>query len=134
MNNNQENGFEVINNPMVSETVDEVAEKIFLEGTKILGGLKNLIQYRHLTWLPSLAEASYVMALRNEYMKTAPEIARELGITEQTVRNILNSDENEVEKLLAGEIEETDEHIAGGLAKLAYKRIKGLKNSEEKKE
>ncbi len=129
MSESQEVGFEVINKPLMTETIDEVAERIFLESIKLLGGLKNLIQYRNLTWLPSLAEASYVIALYDEYMKTPQQIAKELGITEQTVRNILRSDEKEVEELLEGAIDKTDEHISGGLAKLAYKRIK-MKKSE----
>lgn len=125
MNNN---GFKIISNPIISETIDQIAEKIFFESIKMLGGLKSLIQYRNLTWLPSLAEAAYIVAFHNEDIKNAREIAKELGITEQTVKNILKSDEEEVKKLLEGTIEITNEHIAGGIAKLAYKRIKSSQN------
>ncbi len=105
--------------------IDRMAEKVFYESIKILGGLKKLIEYRNLTWLPSLAEAAYVVVLKNEAFKTYAEIARELGITEQTVKNIATADEEEVKKYLEGELEERPrEHVAGGIAKLAYNKLK----------
>lgn len=75
--------------------IDEMAEKVFMESIRILGGLKKLIDYR------------------NEAIKTYGEIARELGITEQTAKNIATADE-----------EKPKEHVAGGIAKLAYKNLK----------
>ncbi len=105
--------------------IDRMAERVFHESINILGGLKKLIEYRNLTWLPSLAEAAYVVVMRNEAFKTYAEIARELGITEQTVKNIATADEEEVKKYLAGELEERPrEHVAGGIAKLAYRKLK----------
>ncbi len=105
--------------------IDELAEKVFIKSIEMVGGLKELVKYRNLTWLPSLAEAAYVIAMKEEAMKTHGEIARALGITEQTVRNIVSADEKEVEKYLRGEIEDLKgEHIAGALAKMAYKEIK----------
>jgi len=104
--------------------VDKMAEKVFLECLNILGGLKKLIEYRNLTWLPSLAESSYVIVLKNEAFKTYAEIARELGITEQTAKNIATADEAKVKKYLEGELEKPNEHIAGGIAKLAYNKLK----------
>jgi len=44
-----------------------------------INGLRRLVEYRNLTWLPSLAEATYVVVLKNEAFKTYGEIARELG-------------------------------------------------------
>jgi len=126
INKNHESEFKVISNPIINETIEQKVEKIFIESIKIIGGLKNLIQYRNLTWLPTLAEASYIIVLHNDYIKTAKEIAQELGITEQTVKKILKSNEEEVKKLLEGSINVTDEHIAGGIAKLAYKKIKSI--------
>ncbi len=124
-------GFEVIKKP-VSGDIDKMAEKVFYESIKLLGGLKRLIEYRNLTWLPSLAEASYVVVLKNEAFKTYSEIARELGITEQTVKNIATADEEEVKKYIEGELEERPkEHIAGGIAKLAYKKLKEEGGLEE---
>jgi len=105
--------------------IDRMAEKVFWEAIRILGGLKRLVEYRNLTWLPSLAEASYVVILKNETFKTYREIAETLGITEQTVKNIATADESEVKRYIEGELEERPkEHIAGGIAKLAYRKLK----------
>jgi len=104
--------------------MDRIAERIFHESIRIAGGLKGLVEYRNLTWLPSLAEAAYVIALKNEAIKTNREIAEYLGITENTVKKILTVDEKTVEEFLRGEREKAGEHVAGGLAKLAYRRIK----------
>jgi len=114
---------EVITKP-VSTSIDEMAEQVFTESIALLGGLRKLVEYRNLTWLPSLAEAAYVVVLRNEAMKSYAEIARELGITEQTVRKIATAREERVRAYLAGEVEKQDEHIAGGIAKLAYQKLK----------
>lgn len=116
-------GFETISSP-VTENIDYLAERVFEESINILGGLKKLVEYRNLTWLPSLAEASYVIVLKNELMKTKREIAEYLGITAQTVENILRAKEELVEKFLKGELDKIDQHKAGGLAKLAYKKVK----------
>lgn len=116
--------MEVIARPR-GGNIDKMAEKVFFESIKLLGGLKRLIEYRNLTWLPSLAEAAYVIVLKNEAFKTYKEIAKELGITEQTAKNIATADEQEVKKYIEGELEERPrEHIAGGIAKLAYKKLK----------
>lgn len=64
--------------------------------------------------------------MKNEAFKTYKEIAEILGITEQTVKNVATADEEEVKKYIEGELEERPrEHIAGGIAKLAYKKLKG---------
>ncbi|RLJ00227.1 MAG: regulatory domain protein [Candidatus Aenigmatarchaeota archaeon] len=116
--------MEVIDKPRAKNT-DKLAEELFIRSLKILGGLKKLVEYRNLTWLPSLAEAAYVVVLRNEALKGYQEIARELGITEQTVKNIINADEEKVMEYLEGELEEKpSEHIAGGIVKYAYKKMK----------
>lgn len=115
----------------VSSDIDWLAEKVFRESINLLGGLKKLIEYRNLTWLPALAEASYVVVLKNESLKTYSEIARELGITEQTVRNIANADEEKVRNYLENPEERPKEHIAGGIAKLAYRQLKKEGRLEE---
>ncbi len=102
--------------------VDEEALRVFMKAIEVLGGPRKLIEHRNLTWLPSLMEAAYAVVLKNEHFKTEEEIARELGITKETVRNILSADPEEVLRKLEGE--KVDEHTAGGLAKLAYKEIK----------
>ncbi len=112
---------------------DKMARKVFMKAIDLVGGLKKLAEFRNLTWLPSLAKASYAVVLKNEGLYTNLKIASELGIAEQTVKNILEAKEEEVEKWLSKEIEELDEHRAGGLAKLAYKKLKeeGTLESEE---
>lgn len=116
--------MEVIARPKGGD-IDKMAEKVFMESIAILGGLRKLVQYRNLTWLPSLAEAAYVVVMKNEAAKTYREIAEFLGITEQTVRNIATADEEKVMEYIEGELEERPkEHIAGGIAKMAYKRLK----------
>ncbi len=123
--------MEVIAKPK-GGNIDKMAERVFYESIRLLGGLKKLIEYRNLTWLPSLAEAAYVVVLKNEAFKTYAEIARELGITEQTVKNIATADEEEVKRYIEGELEERPrEHIAGGIAKLAYRKLKEEGKLEE---
>lgn len=116
--------MEIIERAVGERNIDTIAERIFQESIRILGGLKKLVEYRNLTWLPSLAEAAYVIALKNEAIKTNREIAEHLGITEQTVKKILSADEMAVMEYLKGEREKVDEHVAGGLAKMAYRAIK----------
>ena len=123
--------MEVIAKPKGGD-IDKMAEKVFWEAIRMLGGLKKLVEFRNLTWLPSLAEASYVVVLKNEAIKTYREIAEFLGITEQTVKNIATANEEEIKKYLTGELEERPkEHIAGGIAKLAYKSLKESGKLEE---
>ncbi|NPA49195.1 MAG: bacterio-opsin activator [Thermodesulfobacteria bacterium] len=106
--------------------VDAMAIRVFLKALEIIGGPRRLIEYRNLTWITSLMEASYAIVLAEEALKTEDEIAAFLGLTRQTVRNILRSDPELVLKKLEGELHERTPraHTAGGLAKLAYKEIK----------
>ena len=116
--------MEVISSPVRDLDIDALAEQVFHESINLLGGLRKLIEYRNLTWLPSLAEAAYAVVMKEEMMKTHKEIALELGLTPQTVQNILRADAKEVEKYIKGEVEKVDEHKAGGIAKLAYEKVK----------
>jgi len=115
--------MEVIQTPTINR-VDELAKLVFDESIEVVGGLKKLIDFRNLTWLPSLAQAAYVLILREEGGLTHLEIAEKLGIGEQTVNNILRANEEGIEAFLRGEIQELDTHKAGAIAKLAYKRLK----------
>ncbi len=106
------------------EDLNKEVLRIFMKSISLLGGPRKLIEYRNLTWLPSLMEACYAIALKNRF-KTEEEIARELGVTKPTVRRILESDPDAVMRKLRGEeIEKFDEHVAGGIAKLAWNEIK----------
>ncbi len=127
--------MEVIKTPVKKVDVDYLAEQVFYEAINILGGLRKLIDFRNLTWLPALAEAAYAVVLKEEFMKTYQEIASELGLTPQTVQNMLRADTEEIKKYIKGKVEKVDEHKAGGIAKLAYERVKKegritLKHSE----
>ncbi|NPA33200.1 MAG: bacterio-opsin activator [Aquificae bacterium] len=111
--------------------VEEIVTRVFLKAIDLLGGLQKLAEYRTLTWLPSLARASFVIVLREEFMKTEEEIAEFLGISRQTVRNILRADPElalykiqHMDELTKEEKKELRVHIAGGIAKIAYKKIK----------
>ncbi|GBC97721.1 hypothetical protein HRbin17_00210 [bacterium HR17] len=113
-------------------SVDFVAMRVFAKALKLLGGPRKLIELRRVTWLPSLMEAVYVVLLHEMERKTAKEIAAALGLTPQTVQNILRAKpefaRKRLEALLAGELETADEetrtHMAGALAKLAFEEMR----------
>ncbi len=118
--------IEVKPNLDYEKELDTKALRVFLKALEILGGPRKLIEFRNLTWLPSLMEASYAIVLKEEYFKTAEEIAEKLGLTKQTVKKMLESDPEAVKAKLSEELGETKikDHTAGGLAKLAYSEIK----------
>jgi len=112
---------------------EEKVLKMLLEVINILGGPKRIAEFRTLTWIPSIIKASYALLLQ-DIGKTTDEIARELGLTKATVQRMLRADEKEVFRKVTGELideEKFDEHVAGGLAKLAFKRLKEKELLEE---
>ncbi|HDJ96629.1 MAG TPA: bacterio-opsin activator, partial [Candidatus Aenigmarchaeota archaeon] len=68
----------------IIQDIERKVLKTFMKSIEVLGGPKKLIEHRHLTWLPALMEACYIVILKEEYKKTVEEIAKELGITDQT--------------------------------------------------
>lgn len=111
--------------------VEHLVTRVFFKAIELLGGLSKLTEYRTLTWLPSLARASFAVVLKEEFMKTDEEIAQKVGLTKNTVRNILRADPQlalqkikALEELVHEEARELKVHTAGGIAKLAYKEIK----------
>ena len=105
--------------------VDEMAMKVFMEAINLAGGPRKLMEYRRLTWLPSLMEAAYAVVLANEEKKSADEIAQFLGIGKVSVQNILRANPEDVLKRLEeGTRPRSRSHVAGGLAKMAYERVK----------
>lgn len=113
------------------EDIEHLVTRVFFKGIDLLGGLSKLAEYKTLTWLPSLARASFAIVLREEYLKTEEEIAAIVGLTKNTVRNILRADPEmaiykiqHMEELTKEEKKELRVHTAGGLAKLAYKLVK----------
>ena len=114
----------IIGEPVDESPIDELAFKVFIKAIEILGGPRKLVEYRNLTWVPSLMAASYAVVLRDKKMMTTEEIAEFLGLSTQTVKKILSADPEAVMKKIRGEVEELDDHTAGGLAKEAWRRIK----------
>ncbi|MHA1237875.1 MAG: hypothetical protein ACTSSJ_01280 [Candidatus Odinarchaeia archaeon] len=112
----------------IEEDVDSKATRVFLKSIEILGGPRKLVEHRNLTWLPSLMTASYAVVYSNEKNYTSDKIANILGLTKQTVQNMLRADTEAVKARLSEMLEEEGEdkkvHVAGALAKLAYKEIK----------
>lgn len=109
----------------LEEQVDEIAMKVFFQALNILGGPRRLILYRHLTWVPSLIEACYAVVLKEKFFKTESEIAQILGLTKQTVRNIISAKTEGIIENLESELKKKSikTHTAGALAKLALKQI-----------
>ena len=116
----------------LDEERDERVLKMLIEALRILGGPKKIILFRNLTWITSFLRASYALILKDAGY-TYDAIAEELGITKATVQRMMSADPNIVLKKIQGELtgEEIDEHIAGGLAKLAYKAMKTRVIEEE---
>jgi len=113
------------------EEIEREVFQVFEEAIRILGGIRGLARYRNLTWLPSLVTAAYVVVM-NEKGFSKEEIAKALGISEQTVRNILKADELMVLAKISEEMpEEKRVHTAGGIVKFAYKKLKGLARDPE---
>lgn len=111
--------------PVVAD-VDQRALRVFLKAIELVGGPRKLIEYRRLTWLPSLMEGAYAVILKEEAHKTTDEIAQFLGISSNAVRLILGASTENVQRRLEGEEPEGEAraHVAGGLAKLAYQALK----------
>ncbi len=117
----------------VEQEVDSLALRVFIKALELAGGPRKIIEYRNLTWLPSLMRASYAVVLKDKGY-TIDQIAQFLGVAETTVKNILSADEEAVLRKLEAKkhdelfneklTEEEKAHVAGGLAKLAYQKIK----------
>ncbi|NPA16828.1 bacterio-opsin activator [Persephonella sp.] len=117
--------------PVDEHDLEQLVGRVFFKAIDLLGGLHKLAEYRTLTWLPSLARAAFAIVLREEYLKTEEEIAEIVGLTRNTVRNILRADPNaamfkieHMDELTKEEKKELRVHTAGGVAKLAYKLVK----------
>lgn len=107
--------------------VDAMALRVFLKALDLLGGPRKLVEYRHLTWLPSLMAAAYVVVLTQEAAKTEDEVAAFLGLARASVRNIRRADPTRVQAKLSRELKEAKTlraHVAGALARWAYEEVK----------
>jgi probable regulatory domain-containing protein len=114
------------------EDLEVMVHRVFFKTIDLLGGLLQLAEIRSLTWLASLARAAYAVVLHEEYLKTEQEIAQQLGLARNSVRNILRADPNvamekikQLEESATGyEQQVLNTHIAGAISKLAYKMVK----------
>ena len=127
----------ILNININDNEVNYLAERVFFKSIDLLGGLKKLAEYRTLTWLPSIARASYAIVLKEEYFKTEDEIAEFIGLTRNKVRQILRADANmaiykieHLDELTEEEKKQLKVHTAGGIAKLAYKYVKAGEDSQ----
>ena len=127
----------ILNVNINDNEINYLAERVFFKSIDLLGGLKKLAEYRTLTWLPSIARASYAVVLKEEYLKTEDEIAEFIGLTRNTIRQMLRADENmalykleHFDELTSEEKKQLKVHTAGGIAKLAYKYVKRGEDSQ----
>ena len=127
----------ILNVNINDNEINYLAERVFFKSIDLLGGLKKLAEYRTLTWLPSIARAAYAIVLKEEYFKTEDEIAEFIGLTRNTVRQMLRADENmalykleHFDELTTEEKKQLKVHTAGGIAKLAYKYVKNGEDSQ----
>jgi probable regulatory domain-containing protein len=112
--------------PPVEVQVDELVREVVLKALEVAGGLRRLVEYRNLTWVPALIEAAYAVVLHEEFHQSEDAIAQFLGVSSTTVRNILRAVPEGVQERLEAERGKRTlrTHIAGALAKLAYRQIK----------
>jgi|Deesub1362A_J573_1020465.scaffolds.fasta_scaffold00012_153 hypothetical protein len=110
---------------------DEQVLRMLIEAMRILGGPRKLVHMRNLTWIPSLVRACYALLLRDAGY-TYEAIAEKLGSTKATVQKMLSADPEAVlRKIQSEEDVEIDDHVAGGIAKLAYKEMRRRVSEEE---
>ncbi len=108
------------------EELEATVLRVFLKTIDLVGGPRALAERRHLTWANSLMAASYAVVLHEEALKGPDEIAAMLGVSRATVQNILRADPEAALKKLS-EVEEGENlrvHLAGGLAKAAYRLVR----------
>jgi len=127
----------ILNININDNEVKYLAERVFFKSIDLVGGLDRLAKYRNLTWLPSMARASFVIVLKEEFFKTEDEIAEFVGLSTTTVRQILRADPNlalykieHLDELSEEEKKQLKVHTAGGIAKLAYKYVKAGEDSQ----
>ncbi|GEM_PF-70426 len=112
----------------VSEPIEDMVAEIVNRCIALVGGFEELLKYENLTWVTSLVRSAYAVVLKHEMNKTTDDIAKILGTTKNTVKEILEAKEEKVKELiLRGELQNMkalDTHVAGALAKIAYIQLK----------
>ena len=108
------------------DNLEQRVMDVFHKAIDLMGGPRKLVEYRNLTWLPSLMTAAYVVVLSSEAGKTEDEIAAFLGISRQAVRMIRQADPAAVRERISGIPDKKRGyryHIAGALARAAYQHL-----------
>ncbi len=124
---------------LIKQSPDDIIKELLVYSIELFGGPKKMVEYKRLTWVPSIIEALYTIYLHEEDKKNPDEIAAFLGISTNTLKNILRSSpETALKKIeekkaidFTDEKEVTEEiktHIAGGIPKLVYKQWKQKQN------
>jgi len=103
------------------DQIETLVLRTFLKTVEVLGGLQKLVEKKNTNWLSPLLLACYSVVLKEECLKTEQEIAQHLGITPQTVKNILRA---ELPKAWQEEGKDLSVYMAGSIAKTAYRLIK----------
>ena len=109
------------------ESLEALVLRVFLKTIDLVGGPRTLAERRHLTWANSLMSASYIIVLHEEALKSVNEIAAFLGLSRATVQNVLHANPDlALAKVqdIAEEEKDIHVHIAGGLAKQAYRLVR----------
>jgi len=107
--------------------VDVMAIRVFLKSLEIIGGPRKLIEYRNLTWIPSLMEASYAIVLHDMLNYTESEIAEFLGVSEKEVKDMLSFQEDfSIEEIFKFKSKPEMKKL-GSLVRIAYKKLKEKK-------
>jgi len=111
--------------PLDERDLEATVLRVFLKVIDLVGGPKAMAEKKRLTWAGSLMTAAYVVVLAQEGMKGEEAIAKELGLSSAAVRQILRADPEAALKRIqeVGEGERIRTHVAGGLAKVAYRAI-----------
>jgi hypothetical protein len=110
---------------------EEYVLRMLIEAVRILGGPKRLVGMRNLTWIPSLIRALYALILRDAGY-TYERIAEMLGTTKTTIQKMMSAEPESVMRKVRGDEElDIDDHVAGGIAKLAYREFRKKMIEEE---
>jgi len=95
--------IELTGAPINEHELEHLVTRVFFKGIDLLGGLHKLAEYKTLTWLPSLARASYAIVLREEYLKTEEEKENIANMRIEFILNLILEPSEEVKSVLSNE-------------------------------
>ncbi|WP_303907219.1 hypothetical protein [Thiohalomonas denitrificans] len=106
-----------------AESADKRVLELFVGAVREVGGLRRLVTERRLGWLPELLASSEVLVLQEEEHRRLEEIAELLGMSRDTVANILAAPADRAEQCIEmppPQAIEDRELAAGGLVRRAW--------------